>query len=374
MSRYNVLWIDDEHEKLSSFIIDAELCGIDITPYSTSKEGMKAFEDNLLHWDSVILDAKCWNESSDETASTDGMYLSLDKITELKYRRAVPVFVYTGQPDLHSDEQFSKSLRGRRFYKKGSPAEKEQLFFDIKLEADKLVETQIRHKYSDIIGNFTEIDIELIKILCAIHNNTTNDPLLLNAIRKIVEWIMPYCVKCGILLIEWKKTNISECSGFLGRKELQEFVPIHIQRSIHSLSDITNPGSHRSELDDIVKSGYAPYLLRSTVFELLNVLYWCKSLPSDPASIEAMRAKTAALITTTRNEALTSDVFEGVIGQNAKLKYFCGEYIFHTNDMSQADLGKQVKINIKKRRENTDPNTNKDYPYFVYRSNCEILD
>lgn len=49
---------------MGSFIIDAELCGIDITPYSTSKEGMKAFEDNLLHWDSVILDAKCWNESS----------------------------------------------------------------------------------------------------------------------------------------------------------------------------------------------------------------------------------------------------------------------------------------------------------------------
>ena len=106
MKRYNVLWIDDEHEKMSSFITDAELEEIDIYPFQTSKDGMKSFEEDLFKWDGVILDAKCWNESSDEVASTDGMYFSLNRITELKYKRTVPVFIYTGQPDLYSGEQF----------------------------------------------------------------------------------------------------------------------------------------------------------------------------------------------------------------------------------------------------------------------------
>ena len=55
MSRYNILWIDDEYEKLSSFILDAELDDIEITPFKTSRQGMKAFEDDMLKWDGIIL-------------------------------------------------------------------------------------------------------------------------------------------------------------------------------------------------------------------------------------------------------------------------------------------------------------------------------
>ena len=47
MIRYNVLWIDDEHKKLTSVISDAEMDDIILTPYSTSKEGIKALEEDI---------------------------------------------------------------------------------------------------------------------------------------------------------------------------------------------------------------------------------------------------------------------------------------------------------------------------------------
>ena len=55
-------------------------------------------------------------------------------------------------------------------------------------------------------------------------------------------------------------------------------IPIYIQRSIHSLVAITNPGSHRTVTDDDVAKGRAPYLLRSLIFEMLNVLHWCRKM------------------------------------------------------------------------------------------------
>ena len=189
MIRYNVLWIDDEYKKLTSVISDAEMDDIILTPYSTSKEGIKAFEEDIYKWDAIILDAKGWNESSDEVATTEGMHNSLDKIAELRYKRVVPVFIFSGQGDLYDDEEFKRSLRGKKLYKKGNKADQAQLFQDIKTEANKLDETQIRFKYADVIETFSEIKYELINVIKRIYNNITDDKEVFTPIRKILEWV-----------------------------------------------------------------------------------------------------------------------------------------------------------------------------------------
>lgn len=157
-------------------------------------------------------------------------------------------------------------------------------------------------------------------------------------------------------------------------EKMKDDVPLYIQRSLHSCIVVSQEGSHLLTIDESVKSCEAPYLLRSTVFELLNMLFWCKSLPSDVDSIEIMRAKTMALITLDPCEIVKHDVFEGIIGQDTSHRYFCGEYLFFSNDMQPNDLGNRVKINIKKRKDNTDLRTKDIYPYFVYRSNCGIFE
>ena len=367
MSRYNILWIDDEYEKLSSFILDAELDDIEITPFKTSRQGMKAFEDDMLKWDGIILDAKGWNKSSNEVATTEGMYNSLDKITELKHKRYVPVFVYSGQGDLFSDEQFKTSLRGHKIYKKGSSSDLKQLFIDIKSEADKLIETQIRFKYSNIVGIFSDINNELIGILSRVYNDITNDKDIFTSIRKILEWVMSYCNQQSVLPIKFCGSNLGECSKYLGKKEMQEFVPIHVQRSFHSCVEIANNGAHRLEIDSTVRNEKAPYLIRSTVFELLNILYWCKTLPTDNKSIERIKQKITELVS---NDNLV--IFEGIIQQDEQNNYHCGDYLLNYRDMQPEDIGRKIKI--KKCSDNTQERSKHTYSHFAVRRHIELFD
>lgn len=366
MIRYNVLWIDDEYKKLTSVISDAEMDDIILTPYSTSKEGIKAFEEDLYKWDAVILDAKGWNESSDEVATTEGMHNSLDKIAELRYKRVVPVFIFSGQGDLYDDEEFKRSLRGRKLYKKGNKTDQTQLFQDIKTEANKLVETQIRFKYVDIIEVFPEIKYELISVIKRVYNDITDDKDIFTPIRKILEWIMRYCNKNGVLPIPFKGTNLAECSSFLGKKEMQEFVPVHVQRSFHSCVDIANNGSHRLAIDIIVGSGSAPYLIRSTVFELLNIIYWCKTLPTKENEIENLRKKTSVFMPIENSEEII-----GLIEQDENRNYYCGDYLLKYNEMHPEDIGKQIKII--KYSPNTNERTKELYHFFTTRKDIEFL-
>ena len=51
-----------------------------------------------------------------------------------------------------------------------------------------------------------------------------------------------------------------------------------------SLVTFANEGSHRQTIDKAVKDGVAPFLVSSTIFELMNVLMWMLQLPSDQES------------------------------------------------------------------------------------------
>src|SRR5574344_699987 len=364
--KYYVLWIDDEYNKLSAVISDAEMDGILLSPFNTSKDGMKAFEESIDKWDAIILDAKGWNESSDETATTDGMHNSLEKIAELRHKRVVPVFIFSGQGDLQNDKEFKRSLGKRKLYKKGNKADQAQLFIDIKAEADKLVETQIRFKYADVIEQFPEIKLELIRIISRVHNDITNDKDIFTAIRKILEWVRKLCIAHGILPSEVKELN--GFSKFLGDEKMIEYVPIYIQRSIHSCTVVSQEGSHRLSIDKAVKGGEAPYLIRSTVFELMNILYWCGSLSNNPNDIEIIRAKTSSFIVpqgqTQIGTSVIDDFVEGVVKQDSNRNYHCMEYLLSYSKGEEL-FGKTIKI--KKYIENDKPQTKSEYPYFVLK-------
>ena len=72
---------------------------------------------------------------------------------------------------------------------------------------------------------------------------------------------------------------MAECSRILGQRYMEEIIPVYIQRAIHSCVEITNPGSHRSETDSDVRDNKAPYLVRSLIYNMLDILYWCRLLP-----------------------------------------------------------------------------------------------
>jgi len=268
MKTYKVLWIDDEWKKQSDFITEAEQEDIIIDAYETAKAGMNAFTNNIDDWDAIILDAKGFDESADEVASLKGLFNAIKTITEQKTRRFVPWFVFSGQPDRFDNEEFKHSIQGKEPYNKNIQADKERLFNDIKEEADKSLETQIRHEHADIFA--TNVDKAIIlKLLIALKTKDNKNTAHLNDIRKIMEDIFNECKTKSIIPLHI--TDMNDRSRHLSN---QAFVPKYIGKNIDAVVKITQTGSHRTQTDADISSGSAPYLISSTINELLNIILW----------------------------------------------------------------------------------------------------
>ena len=166
------------------------------------------------------------------------------------------------------------------YYEKATDDEK--LCQDIVSAIEESPIRRIKTKYSDLFAWLkSPIYEEILSILLIVENGDNTNADIFNKVRKILDWIMTELNSYGLLTIEFNGSNLNECSRFLASNELQDYIPQYIQRQIHSCSTIANEGSHRRVSDEDVKSGKAPYLIRSTVFELLNILVWMHQLPND---------------------------------------------------------------------------------------------
>ncbi len=292
MSKYKVLWIDDQWQKMISFKEVCELPenGFEMVCSTNSEDGMKIFEDHLDEWSGVILDAKVFVSSKSEVDRLKGMQNSIERINELRSRREVPYYIFTGQPDLISSSYFAEQYEGRFFEK---DRDEGKLIATIKQNADNLYNTQIIHKHQAVFDCWPERKKELLDILSALENESWQDTSLLNDIRKMMEDVMEKLCKCGYCTIKFRRTNLGECSAMLGKPDVSEIIPVYIQRDIHLCVAVTNEGSHRATIDSYISNNLAPYLIRSLIYSMLDILYWCRDLP-DPKLREVTRLKVTA--------------------------------------------------------------------------------
>lgn len=275
---YNILWIDDQYECLSELMERCEVMhGFKITKCRFAKEGMDIFEKDLEKWSAVVLDAKVLMETEDEVPNLEGLRYSRDRINELSYRRFVPMFIFTGQPDLTSSENFGAMVD--KFYSKGD--DDDQMIADIIEAADNLENTQIINKYQEIFQLWPDLQHDLLRILRVYEHGEFDNNSVLNDIRKALSNIFVKLNNCGILIVSHDGSNIAACSKEIGQKYMGELIPVYIQRALFSIVSITNPGSHRSRVDTDVAQGKVPYLIPALVNELLTVLLWGRCLPED---------------------------------------------------------------------------------------------
>lgn len=251
--------------------------GFEMVTCTNAEEGMEIFEAQLEEWSGVILDAKVFKGKGDEVDRLEGLDYSRKRISELKYKRDVPTYIFTGQPDLISGTTFAELVG--EFYEKDK--DEDRLIADIKKNADEMENTQIIHKYQKVFDVWPESKLDLLRILKAIKHEDWLDNTVFNSIRKILSDVMTRLYDCGYCSVVHDGSNLADCSRALGAPNMSEIIPVYIQRSMHTCVEVTNPGSHRTECDSAVKDGKAPYLVRSMTYDLLNILYWCKDLPSE---------------------------------------------------------------------------------------------
>ena len=291
---YNILWIDDEHESLAGTKGRAKRNGINLIPFKSLNSGMSELENNYPFYDGVLLDAKFFENEDDVKGSEDTYNVHRAKERLLQLKKKFEVFILTGQAEAYEDKTFKKAFT--KVYKKGSDDEIDRLFADIKLAAATQEDTQIRHAYKRVFDVCTEKYIGELAGQDVLNLLKVNDDLNIdnhfNAIRKIVEDLFTAFSKYRLLPLEFVTPGVAlnESSKFLAGKAAdgtpfiekgyqhseETHLPLLIASSLRSILSITQAGSHRSNIDLHVKTIKTPYLFRSVLFQLLDVLTWFK--------------------------------------------------------------------------------------------------
>lgn len=288
-----VLWIDDEcitdFGKLSpmgeEFVNYAYEQKIKITPMQTYKEGIGAIRNNPNKWCAVILDIH--NQKATSGKASDDFDAARDEIKSiqtLNHQKEPYIFILSGNKLYHGEHSTIRKpdYCSKSIYDKNGENYK-QLFEDIlKIQSVSKLYT-CQEQYKDVLTIANDFCGEetwqrLFNLLYKITiNDVKNNPALFNEMRKILEDIMTVLERYRYSYFATTKEEISlnNLSRYIGN---DINVPGYIQRAFHTLTSVTQNGSHRLEVDSDVSCSRAPYLLRSCLYDLCNILIWIRDL------------------------------------------------------------------------------------------------
>lgn len=303
----NVLWVDDNAfdengnpTSLFNTVTDrGDDAGIFVQAYQNYAEALDALKSDPHKWNAIILDI-C-DERAEHGETEDGfseIYSEIEKFQVLNNQLEPYIFVYSGSDRFSTKEQQSiirKRDYAKRVYVKGSVPELKEMFADIKKIVEVSPYYNIQQKYHDIFSAVKSLEWEkenieiLWKIIVSVENGKS-DPSLLNDMRKLLEGeILRPFEKLYIFPFAPDDFTLNNESAYISKNKK---IPVFIQRAFHSLSAITNDGSHGKKTTTTsadILSGKAPYLLRSCMFELFNVIIWQNNLFSEKADDEIRR-------------------------------------------------------------------------------------
>jgi len=202
-----------------------------------------------------------------------------------------------------------------------------KLLDDIIYEADRLLETQIKKEYWDIFEAYPEYYESLLFYL---KNAITKENPILNEIRSF----MDNNFVNSFYEIGFSK-NIEKLKGLANHLQGydKEIVPEYIKLSFKNLEVKTNYGSHDEH--KILKEKY-PYLIRSAILDLLNILYWFKELPVDDISKDKYKSLSEKLFNSSSDEKIEGSIR---INKDGKPYLSCND-----NAIKPEDFGKSFVI------------------------------
>lgn len=292
--KIKVLWIDDEPQKgFMTYAFNQKDILMDVA--TTVDEGLAMLQDRDKCYEAIILDANCVIRPGDAPI-LDALTYAIVNLYRL--RVDIPWFVYTAGGERWKDvlpyliPKDTPWLK-RQYYDK--PDDAEELLDDIREAVGQFQTTKIKQKYPEAFKIYEGQD--LVDLLIEMHNNDAfaRDNNVPNKVRQITDYICDYMSKIEIVPFKFEPSKITEHSKFIGKKEMNEIIPLHIQRLMFFLVDYSNNGSHRFlQITELIRSGYAPYVNIAAVHALLNILQWLSSLPPiDSDEMDLIVAKAA---------------------------------------------------------------------------------
>lgn len=386
--KYNILWIDDEWDKMPTFKQECEeLYNLKLLPFRTRKDGMQALEEELDKWDAVLLDAKMFDENVNEVAKLKGLRKAISHLDKLSMKRYIPRFISTGQPDLLASEDF-KDMVGD-YYEKFKDDEK--LMVDILSAIHNAESSQIKVIYSNVftsietLGISEYIDSIILDILLPLHyteKQSSFKPIHhYNQLRQFVEYLFRACHKVGVIpdqCIPNGIVNLNQCSIYLAGKNAEKagvrygepgerVIPEYIEAIIRSVLDFGNVHSHTVELDaedtikieNILRSSQSKYLIFGLALQMCEVITWFAKYISEHNNKEINLLHCQPLMIDEKAEDYEGK--EYVVEQDENNNFHCGQCLL---SYTAAQRYKGLKVTLFDVTDNTTKNRN-NYPYFA---------
>jgi hypothetical protein len=285
----NVLWIEDEPQKLENFVGVLQVNRIIVKrTFTNSQEGMHELKNNPHDYDAVILDAKALKDAT-SVAGTETMRALRNSINAIKdiskdQNRVIPFCVYTGYFD-DLDDAWEEDLA---IFSKGRDQQK--LIDYIKTQISELPSWEVIERNREVFELFDEellnrkYQDHLIELLMNLETKDGKEiGKLMGVCRKLQEGVYKVLGNQGrlhpALFHENGRPNLTWCLRYLEGKKVDKieeeipdrFMPEHIgvsMRMIQAHSSVF--GAHDSK--DIASN----YTLRSTVYAMMDVLSWLK--------------------------------------------------------------------------------------------------
>lgn len=193
--KYHILWIDDKHEELGGFKLQAAQNDIVLNSFKSRNGGIAELVKNYPLYDGVLFDAKFFEDEDDAPDSEDLGALNKAKESLLQLPKKFEMFVLTGQAQLFEDKTFNTFVP--KYFRKGIAEDINKLFAELKQSADKQIDTQIRHEHQEIFSIFSsvylpaEIELQVLELIKAeLPVNRVQIKSMLSNIRSIHESCM----------------------------------------------------------------------------------------------------------------------------------------------------------------------------------------
>ena len=372
-----VIWIDDEELKNISATAKEEY-NIQLTRVGSWEEALPLMKDgNYKQWDAVILDCYCLLEKGG-VQEDNFLKIVLHELAKIVGEKDVlPWYVLSAGQKGNFNDILDRDLNNDRLvwdadwkdiaYRKTGRHEGKS---DVRWMFENIVNwvtensstVKLKRRFREIFGIDSKLDNLLLSILPNLEKEYSSNAAVFNEIRKVMDWLMVYCNDAGLLIEKFSGSNLSVCVKELLSWPAKEYVPLDVQQSLVLVEELSQNGSHRMDIDKMVREGERPFLINSVIYSMLNILTWCKTLPTDEYEQHKvwMEMKPAW---DKRNpdspENYEGKTFEIEKDDNGILH--CGKCLVHNRFNSS--VGKTATL--EKVVENTDKKTNKDYPLYA---------
>jgi hypothetical protein len=382
MSKYNVLWLDDQFETSEAIIEEALMNDIILIGFSNSEEGIKELNENYKLYDAVILDGFFY-EKPDQTGSHmtpkafGKMGMALDNLKTQKVY--MPWFIYSGQPRFKKEENifldFFKDDYGnnRKIYDKNNDEHFSELCKQIKKAAQEKPLRKAKLLCPSIFEVFKNNYLDGEKewfianmIIKLESSNFTLSDVDFNSLRGLLEKLVDKAFEKQIIPFEVGTKNITETINFMcdnnpNYKLVVPYFHSTINFILPTLLAILHDGSHykndlKIEINDYIQKSERHNIFKSCLYQLLEVI----------VSFNTLFKKVDNKIITPPFFRLiqSKNIYEGSIEQDDQDNFFCGKHkLSYMTVYNNFELGQKIRILID--QDNNDLKTKHLYPKFA---------